>query len=171
MEQLKQIVMASSKSSDGSVNAVFEINIKLALTVGFDEDEISGLNEGDLHASLAEQAGELISQISMEDAIDVGPIIELRNGGVSGEIIEGVLDPDANTKTYAVIGRIPGDDEDTCCIFKASSREDAMQLFADIMYEDAADEDREHNIGVHGGDLGVFINHVLVSASEIQEAS
>lgn len=170
MEQLKQIVMASSKSSDGSVDAVFEINIKLVVTAGFDKDEISGLNEDRLRASLAGQANELIPQIRMEDAIDVGPIIELRNDGVSGEIIDGVLESDVGTKTYAVIGRIPHDDEDTCCIFKASSREEAMQLFADIMYEDV-DQDREHNIQVHGGDLGVFINHVLVSASEIQEAS
>lgn len=171
MEQLKQIVIASSKSSDGSVNAVFEVNIKLFVTVGFDKDEIGGLNEGDLRASLASQAGELISQISMEDAIDVGPIIELRDGGIQGETIEGVLESDAGAKTYAVIGRIPHDDEDTCCVFKAPSREKAMQLFADIMYEDAVGEDREHNIDAHGGDLGVFINHVLVSASEIQEAS
>lgn len=168
MRQIEQIKAASSETEDGSVDAVFEINIKLAVTVGFDLDEIDDINESDLRTSLASQAGELIPQISMEDAIDIGPIIDLRDGGFAGKSIEGILDPDM--RTYAVIGRIPYDDEDTCHVFQAASRQEAMGLFADRMYEDAFGEDREANIANHGGDLGVFINHILVSASEIREA-
>lgn len=168
MKQLDQIKAASLKSEDGSVNAVFEINVPLVVTAGFDADEIENLNEGDIHASLSELAGELISQISMEDAIKIGGIIELREGDLPESIIDGILEPDM--RSYAVIGRIPYDDEDTCHVIQAASRREAMEKFADLMYEDAVGEDREANIANHGGDLGVFINHILVSASEIREA-
>ena len=75
-------------------------------------------------------------------------------------------------KTYAVIGRIPGDDEDSCYIFQATSREDAMSMFAGRIYEDSGltEEDRVRDIELHGGDFGAFINHILVSDLEIKEA-
>ena len=76
-------------------------------------------------------------------------------------------DAQSAMKTYAVIGRIPFDDEDTCHIFKASSIEEAMEMFADEMYENDPGEDRERNIKTHGCDLGVYINQILLSDSEI----
>lgn len=168
---MSAIKAASAKSEDGSVNAVFEINIPLVVTAAFSKEEIDGFAkesfEGDAHAILAERAGEMLSQVSLEDAIEAGRLIELRDGE-TGESIEDVLLP--RLRTYAVIGRIPFDDEDTCHVIQAASRREAMERFADLMYENAVGEDREHNIKVHGGDLGVFINHVLVSDSGIEEA-
>lgn len=170
MKQLKQVAAASQKSEDGSLDAVFEVSLRYVVTVGFDGDEIGDLNEERLRESLSQEVDEMVSMTNTQESINIGPIIELRNGGISGEIIEGVLD--SEMQTYAVIGRVPGDDEDSCYIVQASSREDAMSMFADRIYEDSdlTEEDREHNIDVHGGDLGVFINHVLVSGSEIKEA-
>lgn len=75
---------------------------------------------------------------------------------------------ESSLRTYAVIGRIPYDDEDTCHVIKAASRQEALEAFADLMYEDAVGEDREHNIEVHGGDLGVYISHVLVTDGDIE---
>lgn len=168
---MRAIKAASSKSVDGSVNAVFEVNIPLVVTASFSKEEIDGFNkenfEGDAHAILAERAGEMISQVSLEDAIEAGRLIELRDGETD-ETIEGVLLP--RLRTYAVIGRIPYGDEDSCHVFKAATRQEAIERFADLMYEEAVGEDREHNIEVHGCDLGVYINHVLVSESGIKEA-
>jgi hypothetical protein len=68
-----------------------------------------------------------------------------------------------------VIGRIPYDEEDSCYVVKASSAEEAAKMFADLIYKEAVGEDREYNIEVHGCDLGVYINHVLVSDGDIEE--
>lgn len=168
---MSAIKAASAKSEDGSVNAVFEISIPLVVTAAFSKEEIDGFTEenfeGDVHAVLAERADEMLSEVSVEDAIEDGRIIELRDGETD-ETIEGVLLP--RLRTYAVIGRIPYDDEDSCHVFKAATRQEAIERFADLMYEEAVGEDREHNIEVHGCDLGVYINHVLVSESGIKEA-
>lgn len=168
---MSAIKAASAKSEDGSVNAVFEISIPLVVTAAFSKEEIDDFTEenfeGDVHAVLAERAGEMLSEVSMEDAIEAGRIIELRDGETD-ETIEGVILP--RLRTYAVIGRLPYDDEDTCHVIKASSKKEAMSIFADMMYEEAVGEDREYNIEVCGCDLGVYINHVLVSESGIKEA-
>lgn len=73
---------------------------------------------------------------------------------------------------YAVIGRIPGDDEDTCLIFQVESANDAVRAFADRIYEDRglSEGDREATIRMIGRDLSVFVNHVLMSRSFINHA-
>lgn len=67
-------------------------------------------------------------------------------------------------KNIAVIGRIPGDDEDTCFIFPVEHVEEALDLFEEAIYEDAA-EDPEQIEMSHGAK--VFHTHVLRSDSEI----
>ena len=82
--------------------------------------------------------------------------------------------------SIAIIGRIPGDDNDTCIVFHDLTDEEARTAFAEDIYEmafshvqDEADrkrqieEDRARCIKEHGGDLGVFIEHTLVSDSTI----
>lgn len=68
-------------------------------------------------------------------------------------------------KSIAVIGRIPGDDEDTCFIFPVECVEEALALFEEAIYEDAA-EDPEQIEKDHGAK--VFHTHVLRSDSEIE---
>ena len=38
---------------------------------------------------------------------------------------------------YAVIGRIPGDPEDTCLVFDATDAQEAERLFEEWLYETA----------------------------------
>lgn len=66
---------------------------------------------------------------------------------------------------YAVIGRIHGDDEDTCYTFLGLDRAGAVREFKarireDRQVEDAVDEDGEDRI---------YINHVLSSKTTITE--
>ena len=72
----------------------------------------------------------------------------------------------------AVIGRIPYDDDDSCLFFNQLTEEQARIEFAKQMFEEQYGENAEtaqrDSIKDHGGDLGVFINHVLVSESPIE---
>jgi len=65
---------------------------------------------------------------------------------------------------WAVIGRIPYDDEDSCYIIRTTSREKAIENFEKQIYQDS-DKDPEKVIEEHG--QAVFINHILTSKSEI----
>ncbi len=81
-----------------------------------------------------------------------------------------------------VIGRIPGDDENTTVMLEQVTAEDARRAFAVEIYERAFSyvsdseerakqitESRAANIRDVGGDLGVFIDSVLASQSPIEE--
>ena len=83
-------------------------------------------------------------------------------------------------KSIAIIGRIPGDDSDTCIVFSDMTDEEARVAFTEDIYEMAfshvqdeaqrkaeIEKDRANNIREHGGDLGVFIEHTLISDSQI----
>lgn len=167
MQQIKQLIIASGKTSDGSVKAVFEANWRFVVTAHIERSEIERLDEDGLRRILGGLVDEVASQTSAEDGMDIGNLIEIRDGETE-ETIEGVVE--SITKTYAVIGRIPFDDEDSCHTFTAKSREEAIEMFSDAIYEDTGlDEDcRTHNIEVHGGHNGVFVSHVLVSDTPIE---
>ncbi len=67
----------------------------------------------------------------------------------------------AKRSNYAVIGRIPFDDEDTCLTYNNVTRETAVERFhADMGVKPAAEE----------GEPTCYINHVLVSKSRIKDA-
>lgn len=76
------------------------------------------------------------------------------------------------SKFYAVTGRIHGDDEDTCFTFEADFTEDARRIFADMLFNSRgwSARDRVREIEEHGGDLGCYINQVLISETPIREA-
>lgn len=80
----------------------------------------------------------------------------------------GPVKPKPAMKTYVVIGRIPFDDEDSCYAFAAKSREEAVEMFDDALYQDSGLDEgcRTRNIQAHG--CSVFINHVLVSDGPIE---
>ena len=73
----------------------------------------------------------------------------------------------------AVIGRIPHDDDDSCLLFQQTTEENARIEFAKQMFEerfgDNAEQARQDEIKNIGGDLGVFITHVLASESPIEQ--
>lgn len=74
----------------------------------------------------------------------------------------------------AVIGRIPFDDEDSLYLYENMTRQQAVKAFAREMYENTyAEADIEAELErcrcETGCDLGVFVNHVLVSQSPIEE--
>lgn len=68
----------------------------------------------------------------------------------------------------AVIGRMCGDDEDTCLLFECVTREGAINAFTEHMrlLDNMTVEDLAH---AEANGEGVFINHVLTSASPIEE--
>lgn len=68
----------------------------------------------------------------------------------------------------AIIGRIPFDDEDTCLFYEYMTVDEAIRAFSDEMYEDVEDGEslRKFNFD-EAGELGVYINHVLVSETYI----
>ena len=73
----------------------------------------------------------------------------------------------------AVVGRIPHDDDDSCRLFEQLTEEQARIEFAKQMFEerfgDAAEQAQKDEIGNIGGDLGVYITHVLASQSPIEQ--
>lgn len=68
----------------------------------------------------------------------------------------------------AVIGRMCGDDEDTCLLFECVTREGAINAFTEHMrlLDNMTAEELE--LAEANGE-GVFINHVLASVSPIEE--
>jgi len=68
----------------------------------------------------------------------------------------------APLKWYAITGRLPGADEDTCRTYQAASKELAMAAFREWIHEG---EDLEAIESEYGETL--IINHVLESAGEI----
>ena len=81
----------------------------------------------------------------------------------------------------AVIGRIPGDDDDSCKLYHDVTEPEAREAFAVDMFEDEfshvddaaersrlAAEERDRSAAEYGG-LGVYITHTLASASPIEE--
>jgi hypothetical protein len=64
-------------------------------------------------------------------------------------------------KYYTIIGRIPGDDEDSCVTLRADSVVAAMNQFEEWMWEDKTDEEKAEWEGEK-----VYINYVLSSNEE-----
>jgi hypothetical protein len=69
-------------------------------------------------------------------------------------------------KHYAIIGRIPFDDEDSCYTMEAESREEAVEIFEERIAKAAGYEDAEQ-CRKDTADGCIYINHVLVSESPI----
>ncbi len=73
----------------------------------------------------------------------------------------------------AVIGRIPHDDDDSCLLFQQMTEEQARIEFAKQMFEERfgsnAEQAQKDEIERVGGDLGVYITHVLASQSPIEQ--
>jgi hypothetical protein len=67
---------------------------------------------------------------------------------------------------YAVIGRIPFDDEDSCYIYDNVTRDEAVDQFEADIYEDSGRDDQEETTEREGS--AVYISHVLFSESEIK---
>lgn len=73
-----------------------------------------------------------------------------------------------SNRFFAVVGRMPGDDEDTCCIFEAPDKNTACQMFEDSLYEnEIRAEQLKLDVMKTYGQL-VFFSHVLVSNSPIE---
>ena len=66
---------------------------------------------------------------------------------------------------FAVIGRIPGDDEDSCYIFSVERVEEALDLFEQAIYEDAGEDPKQIEKS-HGA--RVFHTHILRSEAAIE---
>ncbi len=68
----------------------------------------------------------------------------------------------------AVIGRIPGQDDDSCLLLRDLTVDEAKEAFAIDIYEDSG-EDPEEVEEVTGH--RVYISHILTSESPITEQS
>lgn len=87
----------------------------------------------------------------------------------------GVINMAVYHNYIAVIGRIPFDDDDSCMIFEQKTEEEARKAFAFEMFrsravsDEQALENQQAEIKSIGGDLGVYITHVLASQSPIEQ--
>lgn len=83
-----------------------------------------------------------------------------------------VAAPDAamsKLKWYAVTGRLPGDDEDTLCVFNVATRQEALKAFEDAMYENEVDpEATRKSVSAQHGQY-VFVNSIVSSDSPIAD--
>lgn len=70
-------------------------------------------------------------------------------------------------KHYAVIGRIPYDDEDSCFLVEAKSLKDAEKKFTKWIYE-GSDQKKSDVIKTEG--KAVYITHILESDTPIKIA-
>lgn len=104
--------------------------------------------------------------------LDICDAIQRATPALSPNEVDGLqtLNP-TPLRYWAVTGRIPGDDEDTCHIFQVLNREEALVSFEAAMYanmsEDEAEQTRESVRNEHG--QSVFINSVLASNAPIEE--
>lgn len=70
-------------------------------------------------------------------------------------------------KNYAVVGRIPYDDEDSCTVVQAKSVKDAERQFTKWIY---AGSDQKKSDVVKENGTAVYINYVLESETPISIA-
>lgn len=66
---------------------------------------------------------------------------------------------------YAVIGRIPFDDEDTAYFFNDVAEDTLHDLFAKQIYEDSGRDDQDDVYKEHG--TPVFITYIIKTESEM----
>lgn len=69
---------------------------------------------------------------------------------------------------YVVIGRMHGDDEDTCFVYECDHASDARQNFIDDMR--ALEGITPDDVQQGGEEVNVYITHVLRSEAEIRSA-
>jgi len=126
----------------------------------------SALEEGNLDkatAHVVRQIGYLLSGISNSEILNslratVGNILTAKSNGQHSESL---------MKWFAVTGRIPGDDEDSCLVFQDVSRGGAIESFEQAMFEGKPSEARDNVFNEHGA--SVFINSVVVSNTPIEQ--
>ena len=80
-------------------------------------------------------------------------------------------------KNYLVVGRMCGDDEDTVIVYHAASREDAVGLYLDDMWEvelsSYTDPDERQGLREKAEAIGegYFVNHVFESETPITRST
>ncbi len=166
MNNMIDEIVAAAQTAENGVFATFEVSWKFVATIQIEKMDSTDLNEDTLRQLLGEQVDELISMEDSSDAIEIESLI-----GIRDDVTDCLIGTPLRLRHYAVIGRIPGDDEDTCRTFTATSHVEAMEMFADVVYAERnlSEKDREQIADETGSDLGVFINQVLASDSTIDE--
>lgn len=69
----------------------------------------------------------------------------------------------------AVIGRIPGDDEDSTYLFDNMTETQARKAFEESIYGDLADDEKTPATVRKDWGVSCVINYILVSDSEIKD--
>lgn len=84
---IARIKALSEQSSDGGVSATIEADWGFAVTIALEKDEVAGLDESALRAALGAQVDEMVDMTrDAGDAIDVGELLAIRDGGTDAEI-------------------------------------------------------------------------------------
>lgn len=86
-ELIQKLREASTKTTDGSVFAVFDVSCRFAATVALSKEEIVNLSEDGLRSMLAERVDEMIGMTETSEEIDVAGITEVRDGETD-EVLE-----------------------------------------------------------------------------------
>jgi hypothetical protein len=90
--------------------------------------------------------------------------------GNANQLLGGSSGPVPLGTWWAISGRAPGDDEETCFVMQDGDEESARRRFALAMFmnQENPEEARAEAIAEIGGDLGVHINSVLNSHTRIE---
>jgi hypothetical protein len=80
MEQIKQLRAASKMTANGHVKGTFEVLLRFAVPVGFEQEELADLNEESLRDALAGQVDEIMGQLKTRNSIEIGGLIDISDG-------------------------------------------------------------------------------------------
>lgn len=95
---------------------------------------------------------------------DDAVITVAKDDGGEVEALPNELSDEMRHNSIAIIGRVPGDDEDSCYVYENMSESEALKAFEIEVYEDSTDTpeliEKEHGVTI-------FHNMTLVSDSPI----
>lgn len=128
---------------------------------GMDDETFKNLQPGDCvrltrllgcDASDGFRVGDVLTVVAPSTHGFVAAMLPAR--GVTSEFMYTQIEPVDTTRWFAVIGRIHGDDEDSCKVFQARSREEAADLFSTWLKEGVAPRPVD--------DDEIYVNYIVI---------
>lgn len=105
-----------------------------------------------------------------EDAVEILRALDAERSDLAARLETYQAAKDSGGLRYwAVTGRIPGDDEDTLYVFHVATLNEAMDAFAEAIWEDEMDAEVSRDAVIREYGQPAFLNSVVVSDSPIEK--
>lgn len=105
-----------------------------------------------------------------EDAVEIIRALDAERNDLAARLETYQAAKDSGGLRYwALTGRIPGDDEDTLYVFHVATLNEAMDAFAEAIWEDEMDAEVSRDAVIREYGQPVFLNSVVVSDSPIEK--